>query len=47
MVMLGVGAHKRSGTIVSVDECGRKLGKTTIKTMADQLDLLSWAPRSC
>ena len=44
MVVLGIDAHKRSHTVVAVDETGRKLGERTIATTtADDLDLLSWA----
>ena len=44
MVVLGVDAHKRSHTVVAVDETGRKLGERTIATTtADHLDLLTWA----
>ena len=44
MVILGIDAHKRSHTVVAVDETGRKLGERTIATTtADHLDLLSWA----
>src|SRR6185437_9178893 len=44
MVVLGIDAHKRSHTVVVVDDTGRKLGERTIATTtADHLDLLSWA----
>jgi transposase len=40
MVVLGIDAHKRSHTVVAVDETGRKLGERTIATTtADHLDL--------
>ena len=44
MVVLGIDAHKRSHTVVAVDETGRKLGERTLATTtADHLDLLTWA----
>lgn len=46
MVILGVDAHKRSHTVVAVDENGRKLGqKTAGTTTVDHLELLTWAKR--
>jgi transposase len=44
MVVLGIDAHKRSHTVVAVDDAGRKLGERTLgTTTADHLDLLTWA----
>src|SRR5665213_430177 len=44
MVTLGIDAHKRSHTVVAVDELGRKLGEHTVgPTTADHLRLLAWA----
>ena len=45
MIMLGIDAHKRSHTVVAVDELGRRLGAktTTATTSADHLELLRWA----
>lgn len=45
MITLGIDAHKRSHTVVAVDELGRELGtKTTgATTSKDHLALLSWA----
>ncbi|HEX5291940.1 MAG TPA: IS110 family transposase [Streptosporangiaceae bacterium] len=44
MVVLGVDAHKRSHTVVAVDEAGRKLGQRTAGTTSgDHLALLAWA----
>jgi transposase len=44
MVVLGVDAHKRSHTVVAVDEAGRKLGQRTAGTTSDDhLALLAWA----
>jgi transposase len=44
MVILGIDAHKRTHTVVAVDEHGRKLGQRTVgTTTADHLELLVWA----
>jgi len=44
MVILGIDAHKRSHTVVAVDDVGRKLGERTIgTTTADHLAILTWA----
>lgn len=45
MVMLGIDAHKRTHTVVAVDELGRRLGvcTTTATTTEDHLELLRWA----
>jgi len=46
MVTLGIDAHKRSHTIVAVDDQGRQLGVTTVGTNTkDHLELLRWAQR--
>ncbi len=47
MVTLGIDAHKRTHTVVAVDELGRELGqKTTVATTsADHLEMLRWAQR--
>jgi transposase len=46
MVILGIDAHKRTHTVVAVDERGRKLGERTVgTTTADHLELLVWASR--
>jgi transposase len=46
MVTLGVDAHKRTHTIVAVDDQGRQLGVTTVGTRTkDHLGLLRWAQR--
>lgn len=47
MIMLGIDAHKRSHTVVAVDELGRQLGvrTTTATTTAEHLDLVRWADR--
>src|SRR5688572_12521929 len=44
MVTLGVDAHKRTHTIVAVDETGRALAERTLAaTTAGHLDALRWA----
>jgi transposase len=47
MVMLGIDAHKRSHTVVAVDEVGRELGTTTTHatTTEEHLELRRWAAR--
>ncbi|MHA6781112.1 IS110 family transposase [Pseudonocardia saturnea] len=46
MVVLGIDAHKRSHTVVVVDDVGRKLGERTLgTTTADHLALLTWAEK--
>lgn len=47
MIMLGIDAHKRSHTVVAVDELGRQLGvrTTTATTTAEHLELMRWADR--
>lgn len=45
MLVLGIDAHKRTHTVVAVDEAGRKLGQhtTTSATTTDHLELVRWA----
>ena len=44
MVVLGIDAHKRTHTIVAVDEHGRQLAQRTINTTTtDHLGLVAWA----
>jgi transposase len=45
MIMLGIDAHKRTHTVVAVDDLGRQLGVKTTKatTSVDHLDLMRWA----
>jgi transposase len=44
MVTLGIDAHKRSHTVVAVDDQGRQLGVTTVgANTKDHLGLLKWA----
>jgi len=47
MITLGIDAHKRTHTVVAVDEVGRQVAtKTTVATStADHLELLRWAER--
>jgi transposase len=47
MVTLGIDAHKRTHTVVVVDDVGRQVGvKTTnATTTADHVDLVRWADR--
>jgi len=47
MVILGIDAHKRTHTVVAIDEAGRQLGmKTTTATTTEaNLELLRWAER--
>jgi transposase len=46
MVTIGIDAHKRTHTVVVVDEQGRQLSAKTVgTTTADHLALLSWAKR--
>jgi transposase len=47
MLVLGIDAHKRTHTVVAVDEAGRKLGQhtTTSATTADHLELVRSADR--
>lgn len=45
MVTLGIDAHKRTHTVVAVDDLGRELGcrTTTATTSDDHLEMLRWA----
>jgi transposase len=47
MITFGIDAHKRTHTVVAVDEVGRQLGQktTTSTTSDDHLDLVRWAGR--
>src|SRR5262245_37311798 len=47
MVVLGIDAHKRTHTVVAVDEVGRQLGVRVTKgtSTAAHLDLVVWADR--
>jgi len=44
MVIFGIDAHKRTHTVVAVDEAGRQLATRTVTTTtAAHLDLFTWA----
>jgi hypothetical protein len=46
MVVIGVDSHKRTHTVVAVDEAGRKLAERTVATtMEGHLELLGWSHR--
>lgn len=46
MVMIGIDSHKRTHTVVAVDDLGRRLGEYTVRTNTDgHLQLLAWAGR--
>jgi len=47
MITVGIDAHKRSHTVVAVDDVGRQLGvkTTTATTSDDHLGMLRWAQR--
>lgn len=47
MVTPGIDAHKRTHTVVAVDDVGREMGTktTTATTTAEHLELLRWAER--
>src|SRR5919109_538918 len=47
MVTLGIDAHKRTHTVVAIDEAGRQLGTKTTKTTTTEahLGLVRWADR--
>lgn len=43
-VVIGVDAHKRSHTLVAVDEIGRKIAERTVGTTSEHhLQVLEWA----
>lgn len=45
-VVIGVDAHKRSHTLVAVDEVGRKLGERTVAATGEgHLQAMEWASR--
>lgn len=44
VVVIGADSHKRTHTVVAVDQVGRRLAVTTVKTNRDgHLELLRWA----
>jgi len=46
MIVIGVDAHKRTHTLVAVDEVGRKVGEVTVGTAsAGHLQAVAWAAR--
>lgn len=47
MVTLGIDAHKRTHTVVAVDDLGRQLGQKTTRSTTTEahLDLVRWADR--
>jgi transposase len=46
MVVIGVDSHKRTHTVVAVDEAGRKIAERTAAATTDgHLDLVSWSRR--
>jgi transposase len=46
MVTIGIDAHKRSHTVVAIDEQGRQLAQRIAgTTSADHLELVAWAAR--
>ncbi len=46
MVVLGADLHKRSHTVVVIDETGRKLGEKTVSATAEgHLELRRWGGR--
>jgi transposase len=46
MIVIGVDSHKRTHTVVAVDEADRKLAERTVTTTADgHLEMLGWGRR--
>lgn len=46
MVMIGTDSHKRTHTVVAVDEVGRRLAVKTVRTNSDgHLELVRWSTR--
>ena len=44
MVMIGVDSHKRTHTVVALDDVGRRLGVKTVRTNSDgHFALVQWA----
>ena len=44
MVMIGADSHKRTHTVVAVDDIGRRLGTKTVRTNSEgHLALVEWA----
>ena len=46
MIMIGADSHKRTHTVVAIDDVGRRLAEKTVRTNTEgHLDLLAWARR--
>lgn len=46
MIMIGADSHKRTHTLVAVDDVGRRLAEKTVRTNTEgHLDLIGWARR--
>jgi transposase len=46
MIMIGADSHKRTHTVVAVDEVGRRIDEKTVRTNTEgHLDLLAWSRR--
>ena len=44
MIMIGADSHKRTHTLVAVDDVGRRLAEKTVRTNTEgHLDLLDWS----
>ena len=44
MIVIGADSHKRTHTVVAVDQVGRRLGETTVASTSDgHLELLRWS----
>ena len=44
MIVIGVDSHKRTHTVVAVDQVGRRLGERTVKATSDgHLELVRWS----
>jgi transposase len=47
MVIIGTDSHKRTHTVVAVDDVGRRLGVKTVRTNSEgHLELVRWSPNS-
>ena len=46
MIVIGADSHKRTHTLVAVDDVGRRLAEKTVRTNTEgHLDLLGWSRR--
>jgi transposase len=44
VIVIGADSHKRTHTVVAVDEVGRRLGERTVKATSDgHLELVRWS----